>query len=140
LITGDDVSADTHPESPSECDDRRVATRVLIVDDHAPFRALARELLEMDAFAVVGEAADAVGAMALAVELAPDLVLLDIGLPDDDGFEVARQLAALNPAPLVVLISSRDRSAYRIRLADSPARGFLPKAELTGPALADLIG
>jgi DNA-binding NarL/FixJ family response regulator len=139
LITGDDVSADTHPESPSECDDRRVATRVLIVDDHAPFRALARELLEMDAFAVVGEAADAVGAMAMAVELAPDLVLLDIGLPGADGFEVARLLAALVPEPAVVLISSRDRSAYRTRLADSPARGFLPKAEVSGAALADLI-
>jgi DNA-binding NarL/FixJ family response regulator len=116
-----------------------VATRVLIVDDHAPFRALARELLEMDAFAVVGEAADAVGAMAMAVELAPDLVLLDIGLPGADGFEVARLLAALVPEPAVVLISSRDRSAYRTRLADSPARGFLPKAEVSGAALADLI-
>ena len=134
------MSADTHPESPGECDDQRVATRVLIVDDHAPFRALARELLEMDAFVVVGEAADAAGAMTLAVALAPDLVLLDIGLPDVDGFEVARLLAALDPTPTVVLISSRDRSAYRTRLAGSPARGFLPKAELSGAALADLIG
>jgi DNA-binding NarL/FixJ family response regulator len=117
-----------------------MATRVLIVDDHAPFRALARELLEMDAFIVVGEAGDASGAMTLAQELAPDLVLLDIGLPGVDGFEVARLLAALDPAPKIVLISSRDRSAYRTRLADSPADGFLPKAELSGAVLTDLIG
>ena len=134
------MSADTHPEPPAECDDQPMATRVLIVDDHAPFRAVARELLELDAFIVVGEAADAAGAMTLAGTLAPDLVLLDIGLPDVDGFEVARLLAALDPAPSVVLISSRDRSAYRTRLAHSPARGFLPKAKLSGAALADLIG
>ena len=134
------MSADTHPEMPGECDDQPMATRVLIVDDHAPFRALARELLEMDAFIVVGEAADATGAMTLAGTLSPDLVLLDIGLPDVDGFEVARLLAALDPTPTVVLISSRDRSAYRTRLTDSPAKGFLEKAELSGAALAELIG
>jgi DNA-binding NarL/FixJ family response regulator len=128
------------PRHRERCDDQLVATRVLIVDDHAPFRALARELLEMDAFVVVGEAADAAGALTLTVDLAPDLVLLDIGLPGVDGFEVARLLAALDPTPAVVFISSRDRSAYRTRLADSPARGFVPKAELSGAALADLMG
>lgn len=91
------MSADTHPEPPGECDDQPVAIRVLIVDDHAPFRALARELLETAAFVVVGEAGDAAGAMTLTAELRPDLVLLDIGLPGLDGFEVARQLAALDP-------------------------------------------
>ncbi len=117
-----------------------MAVRVLIVDDHQPFRALARALLELDGFQVVGEAGDGAGAVDLAGRLRPDLVLLDVGLPDINGFEVARQLAGADPAPAVVLISSRDRSAYRTRLADSPVRGFLPKGELSGAALAELIG
>ncbi len=117
-----------------------MAVRVLIVDDHQPFRALARALLELDGFQGVGEAGDGAGAVDLAGRLRPDLVLLDVGLPDINGFEVARQLAGADPAQAVVLISSRDRSAYRTRLADSPVRGFLPKGELSGAALAELIG
>ncbi len=116
-----------------------MAVRVLVVDDHPPFRALARELLEMDGFEVVGEAGNAAEALDVAARLAPDLVLLDIGLPGADGFEVARRLAGLEPAPMVVLISSRDSSAYRRRLASSPVRGFLPKGDLSAAALADLL-
>ena len=134
------MSAGTHPIGSNECDDQQVSVRVLIVDDHPPFRALAKELLELAAFRVVGEAGDAASALQLAAELQPDLVLLDIGLPDVDGFEVARLLAALIPPPKVVLISSRDRSAYRNRLMTSPVRGFLPKGELSVAAVADLIG
>ena len=67
-------------------------------------------------------------------------MLLDIGLPDTDGFEVARRLAGLDSPPMVVLTSSRDRSAYRTRLAGSPVRGFLPKGELSAAALTGLIG
>ena len=137
-ITG--MSAGTHPIGPGECDDRQVAVRVLIVDDHPPFRTLAKELLELAAFSVVGEAGDAAGALQLATELKPDLVLLDIGLPDLDGFEVARRLAELATAPKVVLISSRDRSAYRTRLAASPVLGFLPKGDLSVAAVAQLMG
>jgi DNA-binding NarL/FixJ family response regulator len=128
------------PEWTSGCDDRSMTVRVLIVDDHAPFRVLARELLELGGFQVVGDAADGAEAVELATRLSPDLVLLDIGLPDVDGFEVARLLARLEPAPHVVLISSRDRSAYRRRLVGSPVRGFLPKAELSAAAVTGLIG
>ena len=117
-----------------------MAVRVVIVDDHQPFRALARELLEMDGFQVVGDAGDAAGAVDVATTTAPDLVLLDIGLPDADGFEVARLLSTLERPPMVVLISSRDSTAYRKRLAASGVRGFLPKAELSGAALAAMIG
>ena len=117
-----------------------MGVRVLIVDDHAPFRALARELLELGGFDVVGEAGDAGEALALATQLTPDLVLLDVRLPDSDGFAVARQLAMFDRAPMVVLISSQDRSAYRTRLAGSPVRGFLPKSEVSSAALASLIG
>jgi DNA-binding NarL/FixJ family response regulator len=116
-----------------------VAARVLIVDDHASFRALARRLLEAEGYEVVGEAADGASALAAVVALRPAVVLLDVQLPDADGFAVSRRLAAEDDPPVVVLISSRDRSAYRRRLADVPARWFLAKSELSGPALAALL-
>lgn len=112
---------------------------VLIVDDHAEFRSLARALLEADGFAVLGEAPDGESALAAAASLRPDLVLLDIQLPDGDGFEVAVQLAAAADPPAVVLTSSRSVSSYRRRLAASPARGFISKGELSGEALAALV-
>lgn len=77
---------------------------------------------------------DAVG------RLRPDVVVLDIQLPDLDGFEVARQLAQSGDPPAIVLVSSHDSSAYRRRLADSPARGFIPKSDLSGAAVAALVG
>ena len=113
---------------------------VLIVDDHAPFRALARALLQLEGFEVVGEAADAWSALDAVGRLRPSVVLLDVQLPDLDGFEVARQLAQAGDPPAIVLVSSRDRSAYRRRLAESPARGFIPKSDLSGAAVAALVG
>ena len=117
-----------------------MARTVLIVDDHAPFRAVARALLQLEGFAVVGEAADALSALEAVGRLRPDVVVLDIQLPDLDGFEVARRLAQAGDPPVTVLVSSRDSSAYRRRLADSPARGFIPKGELSGAAVAALVG
>ncbi len=114
---------------------------VLVVDDHAEFRSVARAVLESDGFDVVGEAADGAEALACAARLRPQLVLLDVQLPDIDGFAVADALAAAGAgAPDVVLVSSRSAGAYRRRLATTPVRGFLSKAELTGPALRDLLG
>ena len=113
--------------------------RVLIVDDHEQYRAIARELLLLAGFDVVGEAADGEAALAECERLRPSVVLLDVQLPDTDGFAVAAQLAQQEHAPAIVLTSSRDAAAYRQRLAASPARGFLPKAELSGAALAALI-
>ena len=116
-----------------------MAATVLIVDDHATFRALARRMLEAYGYQVVGEAQDGASAVAATSRLHPSVVLLDIHLPDTDGFAVAEALVAGEDPPAVVLISSRDASAYRRRLADTPARGFLAKSELTGPAFAALV-
>jgi DNA-binding NarL/FixJ family response regulator len=99
-----------------------VRRTVLIVDDHAEFRGLARALLEADGFEVLGEAADGESALAAAASLRPELVLLDIQLPDVDGFEVAVRLVNAVDPPAVVLISSRSASSYRRRLAKSPAK------------------
>jgi DNA-binding NarL/FixJ family response regulator len=111
----------------------------LIVDDHEEFRHTVRALLEADGFEVVGEAPDGRSAIAEAKRLRPRLVLLDIQLPDLDGFEVAARLAETGTSPSIVLTSSRDATAYRRRLAQSPALGFIPKSELSGHALAALL-
>jgi DNA-binding NarL/FixJ family response regulator len=112
---------------------------VLIVDDHEGFRAGARALLEADGFVVLGEAPDGRAALEATGRLRPEVVLLDVQLPDIDGFAVADRLAARADPPAIVLISTRGRGAYRRRLAESPARGFLVKAELTGACLAALV-
>ncbi|MFL5754906.1 MAG: response regulator transcription factor [Chloroflexota bacterium] len=112
---------------------------VLIVDDHQPFRLLVRALLEADGFVVVGEARDGASGLAAARSLRPDLVLLDIGLPDVPGFDVARALAADVRGPLVVLTSSRDASAYGPRLASIGVLGFIAKDDLSGSAIRALI-
>jgi DNA-binding NarL/FixJ family response regulator len=121
------------------CDDQTMRT-VLIVDDHPGFRRRARALLEEDGYAVVGEADSGEAALRAYAELRPQLVLLDVQLPDLDGFEVARRLQSLNGQVDVVLTSSRDRSDYGTLLAETPARGFVPKGELSGAAIADLLG
>lgn len=115
-------------------------TSVLIVDDHADFRSRARELLEADGYEVVGEAADGAAALAASRELRPAVVLLDIQLPDIDGFEVARRLAGDGHPPQVVLTSSREAADYGRRIALSVARGFIPKAELSGALIRILLG
>src|SRR3954453_16910722 len=112
---------------------------VLIVDDHAGFRSGARALLEADGFEVIGEAADGESAIQAALRLRPQVVLLDVQLPGIDGFAVAVRLAADPDPPAVVLISSRGADAFRRRLAASPARGFIAKAELSGECLASLL-
>src|SRR4029078_13215974 len=98
---------------------------ILIVDDSAGFRVQARALLTADGFDVVGEAADGLSGLEAARTLRPDLLLLDIGLPDVEGFEVARELAVDGPPPFVVLISSRDAGAYGPRLPTRHALSFL---------------
>jgi DNA-binding NarL/FixJ family response regulator len=112
---------------------------VLIVDDHEAFRVAARSLLESEGFAIVGEAEDGRDALTEAERLRPDVVLLDIQLPDIDGFTLANRLATTAAAPDVVLISSREATTYGARLTNSPARGFLAKRELSGAALARLL-
>jgi two-component system, NarL family, nitrate/nitrite response regulator NarL len=111
---------------------------VLIVDDHAEFGAFVHTLLEAEGWEVVGEAADAGSAIDAVHALAPELVLLDIQLPDRDGIEVAEELAREPSPPAVVLMSSREASDYGARLSGAPACGFLPKTALSGAALASL--
>jgi DNA-binding NarL/FixJ family response regulator len=113
---------------------------LLIVDDHAGFRSLARRLLTSGGFEVVGEAANGQAAVTAARRLQPDVVLLDVQLPDIDGFEVTMRLRQDAAGPAVVLTSSRDRSDYGERVDRSGARGFIPKAELSGAAMRALIG
>jgi DNA-binding NarL/FixJ family response regulator len=115
-------------------------TTVLIVDDHPSFRASAKALLEAEGFDVVGEAEDGRSALDEAARLHPQLVLLDVQLPDLDGFQVAAELARRNGvSPIVVLVSSRELCDYGELVAQSGARGFIPKAELSGEALSALL-
>jgi DNA-binding NarL/FixJ family response regulator len=113
---------------------------VLIVDDHAGFRASARRILEADGYEVVGEAADGRSALVAARGLRPDIVLLDVNLPDADGFQLASELMAGGPGgPAVVLTSSHDREDFGDSLPASSAAGFVPKGELCGAAVAALV-
>ena len=121
------------------CDDEAVRETVLVVDDHEAFRTSARQLLEAEGFDVVGEAATGTDGLLAADRLKPRLVVLDIRLPDVDGFEVADRLAKLDDPPDVVLVSSRDAVSYGPRIARAPVRGFLPKSELSGVALRRLL-
>jgi DNA-binding NarL/FixJ family response regulator len=113
--------------------------RVLIVD-HPSFRASARRLLAAEGFDVVGEAEDGASALAEAARLLPELVLLDVQLPDIDGFEVASRLTRGGGGPAVVLTSSRDGSDFGPLVAASGAAGFVPKGDLTGDALHAIVG
>nr|MBA2294409.1 response regulator [Actinomycetota bacterium] len=104
----------------------------------APFRSLARRLLESDGFSVVGEAADGASALASAAELRPDLVLLDVQLPDVNGCDIARLLAE-RAGSRVVLVSSREASTFGRRLGESGAVGFIAKDGLSGAAVRALL-
>jgi DNA-binding NarL/FixJ family response regulator len=116
---------------------RAVPVTVLIVDDHPVFRASARRLLALDGFSVVGEAADGESALRLARDLAPEVVLLDIGLPDRSGFDVAVELARLQMK--VVLISSRAQADLGRRVVRSGALGFISKERLSCEAITALL-
>lgn len=115
---------------------------VLIVDDHSGFRTFVRRLLETGGFRVVGEAAGAVEARSAVPALQPEVVLLDVNLPDGDGLQLAEELSEFTdgaPVPAVVLISSHERSDFGDRLDRTGARGFISKADLTPAAVADLV-
>jgi DNA-binding NarL/FixJ family response regulator len=111
--------------------------RAVIVDDHATFRASARRLLEVSGFEVVGEAADGAKGLALARELEPELVLLDVALPEMNGFDVAERLA--DTSSKVILISSRQRKDFGRRIRRSGALGFVSKDELSRETVLGLL-
>jgi DNA-binding NarL/FixJ family response regulator len=116
-----------------------VAMTVLVVDDHESFRRVARMLLEFEGYEVVGEAEDGQSALRACRELTPDWVLLDVQLPDIDGFDVAARLTSDARAPAVILTSSQDAHDFGTLIGRSGARGFIPKAEITGERLAALL-
>ena len=119
------------------CDDLFMPVTVVIVDDHPSFRTSARTLLELEGFDVVGEAADGESAVELATRLRPELVLLDVALPDTNGFDVAERLAG-GPSK-VILTSSREQRDLGRRVRSSGALGFVPKDRLSGSILNSLL-
>jgi DNA-binding NarL/FixJ family response regulator len=122
------------------CHDLLMPLTVLIVDDHPSFRASARAMLESEGFDVIGEAEDGASAIQAVRALAPDVVLLDVQLPDMTGFDVCAAIQGRNgETPEIVLVSSRDASDYGELVAASCACGFVPKGELSGELLADLL-
>jgi DNA-binding NarL/FixJ family response regulator len=118
-----------------------VALRLLIVDDNAAFLAASQAILYGPELSVVGEAATAAEALQRAQELQPDLVLLDIDLGEESGFDVARQLAAStgSAAPHMIFISAHPPEDFADIVADSPALGLIPKAELSPAAVTDVL-
>lgn len=110
---------------------------MLIVDDNAPFRAAARAVLEGGGYRVVGEAGTGREGVAAAVLLRPDVVLLDVGLPDVDGFAVCREVTAAVPTAVVVLCSVREYDDVGARCG---AAGFLAKSRLSPEALGEVVG
>jgi CheY-like chemotaxis protein len=119
--------------------DGRVQETLVIVDDHPVFRSIAREKLEADGIHVLGEAADGQSGLDTIAALRPTIVLVDIHLPDIDGFVVARRIADLIDPPVVVLTSSRPGSHLRRRSVGSGAAGFIAKEHLSGAAVRILL-
>src|SRR4051794_40388663 len=113
--------------------------RIVIVDDHPSFRAAARMLLEDEGYDVVGEAGDGLAALDAVRDLAPDVVLLDINLPDIDGIEVASRLTRAGAPGAIVLVSSREASDFGELIGECGARGFIAKGELSGASLEALL-
>ncbi len=112
---------------------------VVIVDDDARFRSVAAGLLASSGFTIVGEAADGTAGVSISTRTRPDLVLVDIRLPDIDGFEVARRLLASPVPPAVVLVSTLEAADFGRRIRTSGARGFITKASLSGDTLRRLL-
>jgi CheY-like chemotaxis protein len=113
--------------------------RIVIVDDDASFLATVRLLLESEGFVVVGEAQNGLDALAAVQALEPDLVLVDVTLPDIDGFQVVERLAEGGYASPVVLTSIRSAEDFGDLVQRSSAQGFITKAELSGEALAQIV-
>lgn len=114
--------------------------RIVIVDDDPSFLATVRLLLEAEGFVVVGEALNGLDGLGAVAELDPDIVLVDVNLPDIDGFEVVERLADGRGAPRVVLTSIRSAADFGDLVATSRADAFISKAEISGEALAEILG
>jgi DNA-binding NarL/FixJ family response regulator len=111
---------------------------LLIVDDNARFRERARCTLEADGYTVVAEAEDGASALRAARRHRPDVVLVDVGLPDMSGLTVAERLTSKPDGPAVVLTSTHDASDFADGVTRSGALGFVPKSALSGEAIRAL--
>ena len=116
-----------------------MARTIVIVDDHAEFRAHAGELLRAAGYDVVASCADGASALAAVAAQRPDVVLLDVQLPDIDGFGVVERVEERSDGPIVVLTSTRDAADYGERIVRSGAAGFISKAELSAQSLDDVL-
>jgi DNA-binding NarL/FixJ family response regulator len=117
-----------------------VAVRCLIVDDNPGFLESARTLLEREGLAVAGVASRSADALREAATLRPDVVLVDVSLGEESGFELARRLVADQPhAAPVILISTRSELDLADLVARSPATGFLSKSELSAARIRDML-
>jgi DNA-binding NarL/FixJ family response regulator len=116
-----------------------MARTVLVIDDHAGFRAIARTILEEAGYLVVAEAANGESGVEAAVRTTPDIAIVDVQLPDMDGFEVTRRLLEADAGPAIVLVSTRDRSDFGSLVESSGANGFVPKAEISAESLAAVV-
>jgi DNA-binding NarL/FixJ family response regulator len=116
-----------------------VPPSVLLIDDDPAFRRLARRTLAGTPMSVVGEAGTAAAGASAVRELKPDVVLMDVGLPDGDGIALARELSALPWRPRIVLTSVDPDAASPEEVERSGASGFVPKHELPGRGLQLLL-
>jgi DNA-binding NarL/FixJ family response regulator len=105
--------------------------RILIVDDHPSFRSTARMLFESEGYEVVGEAADGAEAIGLAQALQPDIVLLDVAMPQVNGLEALPRIKAERPETKIIMVTVHDEDAYRRAAAERGADAFLLKKTLT---------
>jgi DNA-binding NarL/FixJ family response regulator len=119
--------------------DLAMRRRILVIDDNAAFRRALGQVLDTHCFVVVATAATGASGVQLAREHEPDLVIVDVQLPDVDGFDVAEQLTQLDPTMEVILTSGLDSSDLGTLVTDSSARGFIPKAELSAQAIDSLL-
>ena len=117
-----------------------MARTVVIVDDHDGFRAQVTHMLQAAGYEVVGSCADGRSALVAISTLGPDVVLLDVQLPDTDGFRLITELDTGLGRPTIVLISSREAADYGTRVGHSGAAGFITKGELSAQSLADVVG
>lgn len=113
--------------------------RCLIVDDSATFRDAASSMLERAGISVVGMACNTVEAVDRNHELHPDVILVDIDLGAESGFDVAEALHRASPAPSVILISTHSEQDFADLIADSPALGFLPKFALSPDSIRRIV-
>jgi DNA-binding NarL/FixJ family response regulator len=112
---------------------------VVIVDDNDAFRERTRTLLDAEGYSVVGEARDGAGGLQLLRELAPDLALLDVQLPDTDGFTLAERARATVGDTSIIIISTREAADYASSVTCCGALGFISKSELCDRALREIL-